>query len=87
MFTSLEKMLSRKKNYEAVFNTPVGKEVLRDLMEFAKFLEPTYVPGDPTTSAYNEGMRRIILRIVSILNKDPRKQFEMINELIRENNE
>lgn len=84
---SLDKLKNRRRMYNTVFDTPVGKDVLKDLMEFCKFLEPTYVPGDPTTTAYNEGMRRIILRILSIMNKNPEKQYEIINNIIRDDNE
>ena len=86
MFT-LDNLNSRRSNYRAVFDTPKGKEVLKDLMTFAKFFDTSYVPGDPSTTAYNEGMRRIVLRILSIMEKDPAKHQEMITNILRDTNE
>lgn len=63
MFNNL---FNRKKQYRDVFLSPQGKEVLKDLLKFCHYNSPTFVPGDPHTSAYNEGMRRVILRIISI---------------------
>lgn len=55
------------KIYKEVFNTPSGKKVLRDLMNVGHVLGQAHVPGDPHTSAFNEGQRRIVLRILSFL--------------------
>ena len=86
MFT-LDNLKSRRQDYKATFESPTGQEVLKDLMKFAKFCDTSYVPGDPTTTAYNEGMRRIILRILSIMEKDPEKHQEMITNILRDTNE
>jgi hypothetical protein len=84
---SLDKLKKRKEAYTQVFSTPLGQEVLKDLMHFCKVYEPTYVPGDPETTAYNEGARRVVLRILSLMHKDPAKQFEIINNMMRDDNE
>lgn len=86
MFT-LDNLNSRRRDYRAVFETPAGQKVLKDLMTFGKFFDTSYVPGDPTTTAYNEGMRRMILRILSIMEKDPAKHQEMITNILRDTNE
>ena len=53
--------------YKNVFSTPDGKKVLRDLMEFGGVMAQTHVPGDSHSSAFNEGQRRTVLRILSFL--------------------
>lgn len=60
--------------YKKVFNSPEGKKVLRDLMEFGGVMSQTHVPGDSHSTAFNEGQRRTVLRILSFL-----KPEEVIN--------
>lgn len=60
----------RKKQYRDVFLTPNGEEVLKDLLQFCMYNSPTHVIGDSHQSAYNEGMRRVALRIISICGMD-----------------
>ena len=60
--------ITKSRRYKETFNTVNGKDVLKDLLEFCHYRKPTYVSGDPCGSAYNEGMRRVALRIVSFLN-------------------
>jgi hypothetical protein len=53
-----------------VFGTEEGKRVLRDLVSHSFALDSTFDP-DPHTTAFNEGMRNGILRILSILHYKP----------------
>jgi len=56
--------------YKTIFSTPEGQEVFKDLMKHGRLHEPTFVPGDPATTAFNEGMRRMALRIFSFVTTD-----------------
>lgn len=67
---------NKKALYTEVFSTPAGKEVLKDLIQFTHVYNPTYVQGDASASAHNEGMRRVGLRIMSFLNKEVAQQTE-----------
>jgi hypothetical protein len=60
----------RKKQYRDVFLSPNGEAVLKDLLKFCMYDSPTYVIGDSHQTAYNEGMRRVALRIISIAGMD-----------------
>lgn len=61
-----------QKKYRALFDSQEGKEVLKDLLVFCDYDAPTFVAGDPCSTAYNEGKRRVALRISSFLKKkDP----------------
>ncbi len=86
MFT-LDNLNSRRANYRAVFQTPDGKKVLKDLMQFSNFFRGSYVKGDPSTTAFNEGMRQVILRILTIMETDPLKQEEILTTILRDTNE
>ena len=69
----LEKLIEGlKKNYEYIFNTEEGKEVLLDLEKRCHYHSTTNVKGDSHESAYMEGQRSVILFIKSMLqnNKD-----------------
>lgn len=54
--------------YQECFRSAAGKEVLKDLAQFCLVNQPTYVIGDPHHSAFNEGMRRVYLRVQSFIN-------------------
>ena len=69
----LEKFIAGlKKNYQYIFNTDEGKEVLSDLEKRVHYHSSTNVKGDSHESAYMEGQRSVILFVKSMLqnNKD-----------------
>ena len=70
----LEKLLQGlQKNYECIFNTDEGKEVLLDLEKRCHYHSTTNVKGDSHESAYMEGQRSVLLFIKSMLRKDKGK--------------
>ena len=70
----LEKFIKGlKKNYEYIFNTDEGKEILSDLEKRCHYHSTTNVKGDSHESAYMEGQRSVILFIKSMLRKDKGK--------------
>ena len=70
----LEKFIAGlKKNYQYIFNTDEGKEVLSDLEKRCHYHTTTNVKGDSHESAYMEGQRSVILFIKSMLRKDKEK--------------
>jgi hypothetical protein len=58
------------KKYKEVFGTAAGKEVLDNLLQFTQINQPTF-RNDPYQTAFNEGMRRVGLRLISMLESDP----------------
>lgn len=70
----------RPKLYKDTFSTPQGKEVLKDLAKFCGQNSPTHVPGDPYTSAYKEGMRRVFLRIQQFVNLNEADLQKILNQ-------
>lgn len=74
-------MLFRRRHlYRSVFATPEGKAVLADLLRFCHIGQLTYVPGNFDNSAFNEGKRRVGLRIGGILNMPDDKLMELANQ-------
>ena len=70
----LEKFIAGlKKNYQYIFNTDEGKEILSDLERRCHYHSTTNVKGDSHESAYMEGQRSVILFIKSMLRKDKEK--------------
>ena len=70
----LEKLIEGlRKNYEYIFNTDEGKEILSDLERRCHYHSTTNVKGDSHESAYMEGQRSVILFIKSMLRKDKEK--------------
>ena len=62
-----------KKNYQYIFNTDEGKEVLVDLEKRCHYHSTTNVKGDSHESAYMEGQRSVLLFIKSMLQKENEK--------------
>ena len=70
----LEKFIAGlKKNYQYIFNTDEGKEVLSDLEKRCHYHSTTNIKGDSHESAYMEGQPSTILFIKSMLRKDKEK--------------
>tara|TARA_R100001594_G_scaffold96196_1_gene130422 strand:- start:249 stop:479 length:231 start_codon:yes stop_codon:yes gene_type:complete len=70
----LEKFIEGlKKNYQYIFNTDEGKEVLSDLEKRCHYHSTTNVKGDSHESAYMEGQRSVILFIKSMLRNNKEK--------------
>ena len=70
----LEKLIEGlRKNYEYIFNTDEGKEVLVDLEKRCHYHSTTNVKGDSHESAYMEGQRSVLLFINSMLQKENEK--------------
>jgi len=75
------RLITRRTLYRRVFETDLGKQVLKDLRKFCKVGQDIMVPGDPHATAYNVGRQRVYLRIESILRMDA----DTIDELSRGN--
>lgn len=68
MFNNLRsRILQRNQRYLLVFSGFVGAWVRDDLFRLGHLGRPTYVPGDPVATAFNEGKRFMALHIASIL--------------------
>lgn len=73
--------------YKKVFNTHDGKAVLYDLMRGNYILNrTTHVPGDPYSTARNEGQRDVVLRILSVLKMDPEQFLKLLEAQEQEEN-
>ena len=67
----LEKLVKKlKENYQYIFNTDEGKEVLSDLEKRCHYHSTTNVKGDSHESAYMEGQRSVLLFIKQMLQKE-----------------
>ena len=62
-----------KENYQQVFSTDEGKQVLSDLEKRCHYHTSTNVKGDSHESAYQEGQRSILLFIKQMLQKEKDK--------------
>ena len=62
-----------KKNYNYIFNTDEGKQVMSDLEKRCHHHTTTNVKGDSHESAYMEGQRSILLFIKAMLQNNNEK--------------
>ena len=59
-----------KRNYQFLFSSNEGKEVLSDLEKRCHYHSTTNVKGDSHESAYMEGQRSVLLFIKTMLRKE-----------------
>lgn len=62
------RLLQRTQRYRLVFAGAAGAAVRDDLFRLGHIGRPTYVPGDPTATAFNEGKRFMALHLAALLN-------------------
>lgn len=67
---------------ESVSRADAARRVLADLWDRAMMNKPTFVPNDPTGTAYQEGRRSIMLHILRCLDG---MDLEMHMEMDRQN--
>lgn len=65
--------------YKNVFSSVQGKEVLDDLIKSCYLLSPTF-SKDPYETAFKEGQRNVVLKILQLLEVDLNKVEEMIKQ-------
>jgi hypothetical protein len=61
------RLRQRNQRYRLVFAGAAGAFVRDDLFRIGHVGRPTYVPGDPAATAFNEGKRFMALHIAAIL--------------------
>lgn len=66
-----------KERYRVVFDSPDGRIVLMDICKNCFLLKSTHVPGDPHTSAIQEGARVVALNILGRLGYDYTEFIEL----------
>ena len=52
--------------YRRLFTRADGAIVVKDLIRYSGVFEPGYVDGNPSGSAYQEGTKRTVLRILRL---------------------
>lgn len=71
--------------YHDVFlHNASGKKVLEDLMKVHFAMNTSFVPNDPMQTAFNEGQRNVLLRILTNINIDPMDYIKLIEEANRD---
>ena len=53
-----------KKAYGDVFSSEAGRKVLIDLVEYSGFFHPDKSDASPDVVLHNEGLRKMVLRII-----------------------
>lgn len=74
--------------YKKVFSSEEGKEVLADLMKVGRVFESTFDANNPCKTAYNEGIRNIVLRIINFLGDSEKiKMYDKVKQKYKEYDE
>jgi hypothetical protein len=75
--------VDRAISYQAVFSSAEGEKVLHDLMRQHHMLGSTFCK-DPYDSAFKEGERAVVLRILQLLKLDVEKLAKRIDTALKE---
>lgn len=78
-FDPLRRHFRRRADYAAVFGTEAGTRVLNDLYRFCHMDQPSFA-ADPFITAFNEGQRRVFLRLVGMLRLTDRDVLKLSTE-------
>jgi len=81
-----KRMRSRAIDYQMTFSTPHGKRVLHDLMKWGHVLHPTF-KKDPHETAFQEGERHMVLRLLTVLKTNVEALNEHIDQIEEERTE
>jgi len=77
-----EKVVEKAIDYKVVFCNKKGKAVLWDMMKASGYTSTNFDPN-PYTTAYNEGLRMMVIRILNLTDMDE-KQIEQLMKQSRE---
>lgn len=66
-----KKQVTRVRDYRQVFSSQAGRRVLQDLMASCGMLQTSFTKSDPHETAFKEGQRNAVLRILTIMKVDP----------------
>ena len=78
---SARRRISKAVQYKKCFNSESGREVLKDLISFSGFISSNF-KVDPYETAFCEGQRNVVLRIMKFLEED----IELMRKRVREVN-
>ncbi len=78
-----ERLIARVRDYQQIFSTLAGQRVLADMMQVHHMLHSSFNPKSDSETAFREGERNTVLRILTILKTKPEDLRKKIEE--REN--
>lgn len=81
----LDRFNRKRRRYRAVFETPDGQWVLNDLARQVGLAGTPFVPGQPDTSAFNDGQQNVVKAILSTMNVDPDVTVKRVIEELQKN--
>jgi hypothetical protein len=64
---NLDAQKARAQMYLDLFSSNLGEKVLEDMKKFLYYNHSTHFPGDPHETAFREGMRTALLRIMRLM--------------------
>lgn len=76
-----------RQDYRQTFATDHGHRVLMDLYHFCHLADRVHTQGDPCHTAHLDGMRRVALRIMSMMELDEEAIARMRRAVIQQQTE
>ena len=79
--------LTLRRTYRAVFGTPDGQRVLRDICKASCVISSAYTAANPNQTAYDNGARDLALGILRTLYRSDEDLHLQIAQFYKEQNE
>lgn len=70
--------------YKKVFANPEGEEVISDLMQLTGHFSQSHVPGDPYSTAFNDGQKNVVNTILRAIQLNPERYIELVEEQLKQ---
>lgn len=83
----LKKQAASIADYAELFKSDIGQKVLYDLLRCHGVLGACHVPGDPYSTAFNDGARSVVLRIMKRSKMDINAFLKAVDEMNKSNEE
>lgn len=83
----LRDALTMRRTYRAVFGTPQGKIVLRDMAKAASITTSAFTMGSERKTAYDNGARDLVLGILTKIHRTDEDLQRQIEELLIQENQ
>jgi len=76
----IEKEYAKRTEYISLFSGELGRKILNDLIANHCVLSATF-SSDPYRTAFNEGQRNVVLRILNMIIKNPSDLLDRVREI------
>ncbi len=76
----LRRRINKHEQFHAVFSTPDGEQVLRQILKWGNATQSSFVAGDAHATAFREGQRHLAMTIARTVFRDTTELIKQIEK-------